>query len=308
MQLKNHPDELWENGMNDYISHASNILEKFKDVVNWLKQSKGRGDNVSPESTGAEKKQVGEVENNYVKPASNNSLFASNTQPGIFSTNQSSNFSSSPFGLASNSQTGSFSSGQFGLAKSNSQPSFSFSNNQNPFSSGVTPVSIPTKRDSPEDADGEDEEPQPSSPSVRKTEEKGVTVVHEVKCKLYVKFILSVSTLVTLMIFKDPTDKGAWKDKGAGNLCIKCKEGVDKGTKESKPTILVRNDVGKLLLNALLYAGIKTSAQKNALVAIFHSSEDSNENVTPRTFLIRTKTAEARDKLATAIQEYAPSS
>ncbi|WZZ34806.1 hypothetical protein YC2023_018207 [Brassica napus] len=112
----------------------------------------------------------------------------------------------------------------------------------------------------------------------------------------------------TLCQVKDPTDKGAWKDKGAGNLCIKCKEGVDKGTKESKPTILVRNDVGKLLLNALLYAGIKTSAQKNALVAIFHSSEDSNENVTPRTFLIRTKTAEARDKLATAIQEYAPSS
>ena len=111
------------------------LQEKFKDVVNWVKQSKGKGANVSPESTGAEKKQVGEVENNDVKPASNNSLFALNTQPGIFSTNQSSNFSSSPFGLASNSQSGSFSSGQFGLAKSNSQPSFSFSNNQNPFSS-----------------------------------------------------------------------------------------------------------------------------------------------------------------------------
>lgn len=41
----------------------------------------------------------------------------------------------------------------------------------------------------------------------------------------------------------DPTDKGTWKDKGTGNLYIKCKEGVDKGTKESKPTILVRNDV-----------------------------------------------------------------
>ncbi|KAF8113097.1 hypothetical protein N665_0056s0002 [Sinapis alba] len=325
IQLKNHPDELWEDGMNDYISHASNILEKFKDVVNWLKQSNGNGDNVSSESTGAEKKQVAEVKNNDVKPASNNSLFASNSQPGLFSTNQSSNFSSSqsglfssqpgvlsssPFGLASNSQTGSFSSGQFGLAKSsppnlfsssqaggisNSQPSFSFSNNQNPFSSAVTPVSIPAKRDSPEDADGDDEEPQPSSPSVKKTEEKGVTVVHEVKCKLYVKS-------------NDPTDKGAWKDKGTGNLYIKCKESVEKGTKESKPTILVRNDVGKLLLNALLYTGIKTSAQKNALVAIFHSSEDSNENITPRTFLIRTKTAEARDKLATAIQEYAPSS
>ena len=30
-------------------------------------------------------------------------------------------------------------------------------------------------------------EEQPSSPSVKKSEEKGVTVVHEVKCKLYVK-------------------------------------------------------------------------------------------------------------------------
>ncbi|KAG2312249.1 hypothetical protein Bca52824_023806 [Brassica carinata] len=316
IQLKNHPDELWEDGMNDYISHASNILEKFKDVINWLKENKGKGDN---------KKQVAGVNDNDVRPASNNSLFASNSQPGLFLTNQSSNFSSSQsgsfssqpglfssssFGLASNGQTGSLSSGQFGLAKSsppnlfsssqaggisNSQPSFSFSNNQNPFSSEVTPVSIPAKRDSPEDADGEDEEPQPSSPSVKKTEEKGVTVVHEVKCKLYVKS-------------NDPTDKGAWKDKGTGNLYIKCKEGVAKGTKESKPTILVRNDVGKLLLNALLYTGIKTSAQKSALVAIFHSSEDSNENVTPRTFLIRTKTAQARDKLATAIQEYAPSS
>ncbi|CAH8378236.1 unnamed protein product [Eruca vesicaria subsp. sativa] len=306
IQLKNHPDELWEDGMNDYISHASNILEKFKDVVDWLKENKGKGDN---ESRGAEKKQVAEVKNNDVRPDSN-------CLPGLFSTKQSSGsqpvsypIQTEVFGLPSNTQTESFSSGQFSLAKSSppslfssnlaggistSQPLFSFSNNQNHFSSGVTPVSLPAKLDSPEDADGENEEPQPSSPSVKKTEEKGVTVVHEVKCKLYVKS-------------NDPSNKGTWKDKGTGNLYIKCKEGVDKGTKESKPTILVRNDVGKLLLNALLYTGIKTSAQKNALVAIFHSSEDSNENVTARTFLIRTKTAEARDKLATAIQEYAPS-
>jgi len=33
----------------------------------------------------------------------------------------------------------------------------------------------------------ENEEEQPSSPSVKKSEEKGVVVVHEVKCKLYVK-------------------------------------------------------------------------------------------------------------------------
>ncbi|KAG7615631.1 putative Ran binding domain, PH-like domain superfamily [Arabidopsis thaliana] len=372
LQLKNHPDELWEDGMNDYITHASNILEKFKDVVSWLKENKGKGENLSPESRGAEKKLVAEVKNTNVKSFSNNIPFASNNQPGIFSNNQSSDFSSSqsgffssqsgafsssPSGLISNSQTGSFSSGQFGTTKSSqpslfsgsqagaisnsqpgtfssshsgitsssqtgsfssgqfgqtkssqpsllsgsqagvissSQPSFQFSNSQSPFTSAVPPVSIPAKQDHSDDADGGDEQSQPSSPSVKKTEEKGITVVHEVKCKLYVKS-------------SDPADKG-WKDKGTGNLYIKCKEGVDKGTKESKPTILVRNDVGKLLLNALLYAGMKTSPQKNALVAIFHSSDDSNENVTPRTFLIRTKNAEARDNLATAIQEYAPSS
>lgn len=33
----------------------------------------------------------------------------------------------------------------------------------------------------------EDELPQPSSPSLKKSEEKGIVVVHEVKCKLYVK-------------------------------------------------------------------------------------------------------------------------
>ncbi|WJX96878.1 hypothetical protein P8452_78020 [Trifolium repens] len=97
-----------------------------------------------------------------------------------------------------------------------------------------------------DDVDAENEEEQPSSPSVKKSEEKGVVVVHEVKCKLYVK-----ST--------DPTDKDVWKDK--------CKEGVAKATKESKPTIIVRIEVGKILLNALLYHGIKTNPQKISLVA-----------------------------------------
>lgn len=44
----------------------------------------------------------------------------------------------------------------------------------------------------------------------------------------------------------DPVEKDAWKDKGTGQLSIKCKEGIDKGTKESKPTIVVRNDVCSL--------------------------------------------------------------
>ncbi|CAN1253606.1 hypothetical protein LINPERPRIM_LOCUS8357 [Linum perenne] len=143
-----------------------------------------------------------------------------------------------------------------------------------------------------------DELPKPSSPSVKKAEEEGVVVVHEVKCKLYVKSI-------------DGADKDTWKDKGPGKLSIKCTEGISKGTKESNPTIIVRNDVGKVLLNALLYQGIKMNLQKNAIVAIFHVAADesgSSESVAARTFLIRTKTVEDRDNLAAAIREYAPES
>ncbi|XVF13216.1 hypothetical protein REPUB_Repub08aG0189100 [Reevesia pubescens] len=171
-----------------------------------------------------------------------------------------------------------------------------FSNSQTPVSFG-TQSSVSMNNNASDDADDGNELPQPGSPSVKKSEEKGIVVVHEVKCKLYVK-----ST--------DTADKDSWKDKGTGQLCIKCKEGISKGSKDSKPTIVVRNDVGKVLLNALLYPGIKTSAQKNSLVAIFHTSDDggSNDNAVARTFLIRTRSEEDRNKLATVIQEYAPAS
>lgn len=41
---------------------------------------------------------------------------------------------------------------------------------------------------------------------------------------------------------ENPSD-GAWKDMGTGQLSIKCREGASKATKESKPTVVVRNDV-----------------------------------------------------------------
>ncbi|XP_074302292.1 uncharacterized protein LOC141633780 isoform X2 [Silene latifolia] len=67
-----------------------------------------------------------------------------------------------------------------------------------------------------------------------------------------------------------PADKEPWKDKGIGQLFIKCEEGANKGTKESKPRVLVRNDVGRIMLNVSLYSGIKTNLHNNAIVAIFH--------------------------------------
>ncbi|CAL5392803.1 unnamed protein product [Camellia sinensis] len=35
----------------------------------------------------------------------------------------------------------------------------------------------------------------------------------------------------------DPADNDAWKDRGTGQLSIKCKEGVNKGTREFKPIL-----------------------------------------------------------------------
>lgn len=270
-QLQNHPDELWEDGVRDYLNHASNILEKFSDVVNWLKSNSTKSENLLEHGSHvAQKKTV--TENNDTSKVS----FQEKTLNAPLS-GTTPMFSTSGF-------TTSWSTGPL----FNTQSSFSFGG-QN---------SISVKADASNDADGDDDIERPSSPSVKKTEETGILVVHEVKCKLYVK-----ST--------DPTDKDAWKDRGTGQLSIKCKEGVTKGTKDSKPTILVRNDVGRLLLNALLYPGIKTSLQKNSIVAIFHTADDNgseNSNVVARTFLIRTKSEEDRDKLAAAIKEYAPAS
>ncbi|KAJ1416080.1 Ran binding domain [Sesbania bispinosa] len=234
-QLKNHPDELWEDGVRDYLDHASSIMEKFSDVVCWLKANATKAEILAPDSGAAfaGKKLLPEVTNKESKtfgektgstPVSTATNFASSWSPGIFS----------------NTQT-------------NSQTLFSFGNQS----------SAPSNHGASDDVDGENDLEQPSSPSVKKSEEKGVVVVHEVKCKLYVK-----ST--------DPADKDVWKDKGMGQLSIKCKEGVSKATKESKPTIVVRNEVGKILLNALLYPGIKTNLQKNSVVAIFHTSGNAD--------------------------------
>ncbi|GLT78287.1 hypothetical protein SLA2020_498270 [Shorea laevis] len=329
LQLKNHPDELWEDGVQDYLSHASNIMEKFSDVVDWLKANAVKGGNLSSVANhGTENNLVPEVKNSEIKLFQGNlgkTGFAPFGSTSTFSSSSmNTSFGTSPFASSGNvgGTTSIFTSGSTNMSFSTTSttmttsftgagmtasftPSGTNTGLATSWGSGVfsssTPISfgsqglVSTNDNASADAGDEDELPQPSSPSVKKSEEKGITVVHEVKCKLYVK-----ST--------DPADKDSWKDKGTGQLSIKCKEGVSKGSKESKPTIVVRNDVGKIVLNALLYPGIKTSGQKNSLVAIFHTSDESgsNDTVEARTFLIRTKTEEDRNKLATAIQEHAP--
>ncbi|XP_022719894.1 uncharacterized protein LOC111277734 isoform X3 [Durio zibethinus] len=306
LQLKNHPDELWQDGVQDYLTHASNIMEKFSDVFNWLKANAVNGDSLYAESHKNESKVVPEAKKTETKffqgktgftPISTTTGFSPGTTTPSFSpagSNSSFTFGGTTTNFTSVSTTTSFTSPGMTTSFATPWSSGAFSNSPTPNLFG-TQSSVAMNNNVLEDADDENELPQPSSPSVKKSEEKGIVVVHEVKCKLYVK-----ST--------DPADKDSWKDRGSGQLSIKCKEGISKGSKDSKPTIVVRNDVGKVILNALLYPGMKTSAQKNSLVAIFHTLDDggNSDNAVARTFLIRTKSEEDRNKLAAVIQEYAP--
>ncbi|TYI70371.1 hypothetical protein E1A91_D08G216700v1 [Gossypium mustelinum] len=307
-------------------------MEKFSDVVNWLKGNAVTGDSLSAaESYKNENKVVAEIKNSEAKyfqektgftPISTTTSFTKTFPLGTTSpsptpadvakkisplTGMTTSFtaagskSSFTFGgttakFTSVSTTTSFTSSGMTTSFATPWSSGLLSNIQTPVLFGIQ-SSVAVNNNASDDADEENELPQPSSPSVKKSEEKGIVIAHEVKCKLYVK-----ST--------DPADKDSWKDKGTGQLSIKRKEGIGKGSKDSKPTIVVRNDVGKVLLNALLYPGIKMIAQKNSVVAIFHTSDNggNNGNAVARTFLIRTKSEEDRNKLATVIQEYAPAS
>ncbi|XP_010919208.1 uncharacterized protein [Elaeis guineensis] len=332
LQLQNHPDELWEDGVRDYLSHASHIMEKFKDVVDWLRASAAKSGSTSTAVFSSDQKYSAAVPEND-KPNLHHDKyngFAKQDSSASFSSLQNSSLHSS--GLLSFSQLPGSPSNQKNLVvvSENSKPtvcpdinngitkqaaitSFSSFQNSGSQSSGLFSFtqastfpgnqssSASPKVEASGDIDEENDLEQPSSPSLKKTEEKGVVVVHEAKCKVYVKP-------------DNPAEKG-WKDMGVGQLSIKCREGAKKATKESKPTIVIRNDVGKILLNALIYPGIKMNIQKNSIASIFHTSgagqpncnEAGNIDVVARTYLLRMKNEEETTKLAAAIKDYAPS-
>uniref|UniRef100_A0A1D1YMQ4 Nuclear pore complex protein Nup50 n=2 Tax=Anthurium amnicola TaxID=1678845 RepID=A0A1D1YMQ4_9ARAE len=267
-QLQNHPDELWQDGTKDYITHASHIMEKFSDVVAWLRANASKTESMPIAAvSNNQKSSVSGVEGNKAEP-----------HPGM-------NSGSSADGTVSH--TGLWSSA---LSSDAHQPVLQ--GYQGAFA----------KTEASEDLDEENEVEKPSSPSLKRTEEKGIVIVYEVKCKLYVKP-------------DNPAEKG-WKDMGVGHLSIKCKEGAGRATKESKPTIVIRNDVGKILLNALIYPGIKMNIQKNTIASVFHTLGGQQKNgnepgkdalAVARTCLLRMKTEEETAKLAAAINECTPS-
>ncbi|KAG0460692.1 hypothetical protein HPP92_020989 [Vanilla planifolia] len=341
-QLENHLDELWEDGANDYLSHASHIMEEFKDVVRWLRENAAKSvaakSQNSPCTTSNGKGSATSITNlassNVVMPSSfllpkperqpslvppsSSASMSKGTASGLspetnLSTSQGVKPPSFPLPEAStlffSSQSKLNSNMSNGFAKmvpSSGLPImptpslFSTSQNVGFISSDGTKSSVfpgfsssvPPKVDASGDTDEEGELEQPSSPSLKKTQETGISIVHEAKCKVYIKP-------------DDPAENG-WKDMGTGLLSIKCKEGADKATKESKPTIIVRNDVGRVLLNALIYPGIKMNVRKNSIVTIFHTCGEGTSGVVSRTFLLRLKTVEETNKLAETINEYSP--
>ncbi|KAL5215122.1 hypothetical protein ABZP36_004274 [Zizania latifolia] len=322
-QLQNHPAELWEDGMKDYISHASEIMENFKDVVNWLRQNKTGSTAVSspilpnddktnsPATVGSKFMVQPGSDNGQKSPftAASSSAFQNSSSPNLFSFSSQQKAPDFTGIFGDKNMTGDKQTFQFGANNGFSTPStpsiFSASGTQSfsmptqtLFSVNQQPVLSGNKNtvEASVDADEDAEPEHPSSPSVKKAEEKGIVVVHEAKCKVYVKH--------------DDATKG-WKDIGVGQLKIRCKEGAEKASKESTPTIVIRNDVGKILLNALIYKGIKMNVQKNTVASIFHtsdeqSSESGSGTVLARTYLFRLKNEEEATKLSAAIKENAP--
>ncbi|PPS02139.1 hypothetical protein GOBAR_AA18531 [Gossypium barbadense] len=67
------PNELWQDGVQDYLTHALNIMEKFSDVVNWLKGNAVTGDSLSAaESYKNGNKVVAEIKNSFSKSSDAN--------------------------------------------------------------------------------------------------------------------------------------------------------------------------------------------------------------------------------------------
>ncbi|XP_078176923.1 pleckstrin homology (PH) domain superfamily protein isoform X4 [Carex rostrata] len=341
-QLQNHPDELWEDGVRDYLSHASHIMEKFKDVVDWLKANSEKSKAVAKPGLFGDKellfseqeKNKATVQSEYgtvstkLGPQSNSSFLTTSPQssaapfsvfqkpPSTSSSSEkeskatqqadvSNGFPKPPlpfnFSFSAAPNSGSSFSTQ---AQSSLTTGFSFSTAQSAGVQSSAPLfgstysfsgmqsGGTTTSNTEASAEDDEEEQKPSSPSVKKSEEIGVVVVHEAKCKVYIKP-------------DNITEKG-WKDMGVGHLSIKTKEGANKATKESKPTIVIRNDVGKILLNALIYSGIKTNIQKNTVATVFHTSDEAG-TVVMRTYLLKLKNGEEAAKLADTIKENAPS-
>jgi hypothetical protein len=68
----------------------------------------------------------------------------------------------------------------------------------------------------------------------------GTLILYNLSSVCHFRFYLTTNVFPLLQ--HDDATKG-WKDIGVGQLSIRSKEGTEKASKESTPTIVIRNDV-----------------------------------------------------------------
>lgn len=141
----------------------------------------------------------------------------------------------------------------------------------------------------PAAVDDEDAEPErPPSPSLVKgsAEDEGERVLFESKTKLF--FLQS----------------GSWSERGVGRLQLRCPL-VPSGATSAR--LLVRNDTGKLLLNAKLYAGLKvTKKPKCVVVQLFNAAAENAELTTPVATMLRLAADKDSVQLHNLLEENIP--
>eukprot|EP00270_Netrium_digitus_P001023 TRINITY_DN11133_c0_g1_i1.p1 TRINITY_DN11133_c0_g1~~TRINITY_DN11133_c0_g1_i1.p1 ORF type:complete len:457 (+),score=99.30 TRINITY_DN11133_c0_g1_i1:89-1372(+) len=332
-QQEQHPSDVWLGGVSDYVSHATRLMDEFKDVVEYVKRAaaqektdsgaakgdpaetslKTRDKKSSPTETATKTKLPAQpfgssssLFSNFASQSSSGSASSTVTSTtmgaqafggftSLFGNSQPSSYPPLFTSLSSTASLSSSSSASFftlPLSSSTSVASgLSFPSTAKPTSPAPVvgfsfPLQAPaTTTFAPIQEEEDEEAAAPSSPTkVAKAEEPGVRVLYEVDAKLF-------------------TQGGAgWNDMGQGLLSVKSYPPEAEG-KTSSIRIMFRNEVGKLLLNALLYSGMKADVSKN-VVTVFLASTELSGSPQPASASGGLKMYRIRMKLEAAAQEF----
>jgi hypothetical protein len=320
--MKRHPKGDWKDAMQDYIKYAKALEKKFdinkgpsssppeKDKPIVTQISKPKQEAIKPKPAAASMT----ASANSFESKSNNELNFSgppksfdpdnmfkvpevkNPFAAVADTSTNSNISS-----GANSNTAS-SSLVFGAppAGANSAPLFGLSGGPNPFASfgappggkdtgstlGLVGMSGNTQPQTGGDDDDEGAPPEEEPEKVYKNDkDTSVSIEHEKECKL-------------MRLSDDGTD---WLDCGKGNMSIA------RDTDTSKKRIIVRNQMGNILVNAYFFrqqnfekhlnrAGIAKGVKFMAVVEV--DVGGGKMEMKPRTYIVKLKTEDVEDTLS----------
>ncbi len=130
-------------------------------------------------------------------------------------------------------------------------------------------------------SEGDDEPERPPSPSLEKrsAEDDGEQVLYEGKCKVFFKKARPQPTAPHRTHGSQVADTctglqdNGWSERGLGSLQLRRQKDGAHGAR-----LLVRNDTGKLMLNANLYPGLKVMLKdKNLIMSLVNFVEQSSQ-------------------------------